>query len=223
LYRARARYGEAEPLYARALSIHDKALGPDHPDVGKSLNNMALLHVSQGRYADAEPLYKRSLAIREKALGPDHPDAASPLNNLAWLYQVQGRFSEAEPLYKRALAIREKAFGLDHADIGTALGNLADLYRAQGRYSEAEPLYKRSLSPMRHGATSDGLLVALLPMMSFRAAANATCWPPSIHHARICNGTEHLLSCRHTRLIGYCQSVSMACSMDDHQEQSTCA
>ena len=67
---------------------HEKALGSDHPDVAKSLNNLAELYRYQGRYAEAEPLYKRSLAIREKALGPDHPDVAISLNNLASLYDL---------------------------------------------------------------------------------------------------------------------------------------
>ena len=71
------RYAEAEPLYKRALAIREKALGPDHPDVAKALNNLAVLYQKQGRYAEAEPLYKRALAIREKALGPDHPDVAT--------------------------------------------------------------------------------------------------------------------------------------------------
>ena len=65
-----------KPLYKRSLAIREKALGPDHPDVAQSLNNLAVLYRDQGRYADAEPLYKRSLAINEKALGPDHPDVA---------------------------------------------------------------------------------------------------------------------------------------------------
>ena len=34
----------------------EKALGPDHPDVARSLNNLAVLYYEQGRYADAEPL-----------------------------------------------------------------------------------------------------------------------------------------------------------------------
>jgi tetratricopeptide (TPR) repeat protein len=86
-------------------------LGHEHPDVGTSLNNLALLYEVQGRYAEAESLYKRSLGIREKALGPDHPDVGASLNNLARLYRDQGRHPEAEPLYKRSLAIREKALG----------------------------------------------------------------------------------------------------------------
>ena len=54
----------------RALAISEKALGPEHPDVAISLNNLALLYRAQGRYAEAEPLLKRALAISEKALGP---------------------------------------------------------------------------------------------------------------------------------------------------------
>ena len=132
-------------LQAR-LAIHEKALGPDHPDVATSLNNLAVLYQAQGRYGDAEPLYKRALAIREKALGPDHPDVAQSLNNLAELYKDQGRYADAEPLFKRALAIHEKALGPDHPDVAVSLNNLAVLYEAQGRYDEAEPLYKRSLA-----------------------------------------------------------------------------
>jgi hypothetical protein len=33
-------YREAEPLYRRSLAIQEKALGPGHPDVAESLNNM---------------------------------------------------------------------------------------------------------------------------------------------------------------------------------------
>ena len=61
------------------LPSREKALGPDHPDVGTSLNNLAGSIARQGRYAEAEPLYKRALAIGEKALGPDHPDVGTSL------------------------------------------------------------------------------------------------------------------------------------------------
>ena len=140
------RYAEAEPLYKRTLAIREKALGPDHPDVGTSLNYLGLLYNNQGRYAEAEPLYKRSLSIRDKALGPGHSEVGTSLNNLAELYLAQGRYAEAEPLFKRSLAIWEKALGSEHPNVGTSLNNLAELYRARGRYAEAEPLYKRSLA-----------------------------------------------------------------------------
>jgi tetratricopeptide (TPR) repeat protein len=145
LYDNQGRYADAEPLYKRALAIREKTLGPDHPDVAQSLNNLASLYDHQGRYADAEPLSKRSLAIREKALGPDHRGVATSLNNLALLYDHQGHYADAESLYKRALAIREKTLGPDHPDVAQSLNNLALLYDQQGRYADAEPLYKRAL------------------------------------------------------------------------------
>ncbi len=80
---AQGKYAEAEPLYKRSLAIREKALGPEHPDVGQGLNNLAELYRTQGKYAEAAPLHKRALAIREKALGPEHPDVGQSLNNLA--------------------------------------------------------------------------------------------------------------------------------------------
>ena len=35
------RYAEAEPLIRRSLAIRENVLGPDHPDVARSLNNLA--------------------------------------------------------------------------------------------------------------------------------------------------------------------------------------
>ncbi len=118
------KYAEAEPLYKRSLAITEKALGPEHPNVANSLNNLAELYRAQGKYAEAEPLYKRSLAIREKALGPEHPNVANSLNNLAELYRAQGKYAEAEPLYKCSLAITEKALGPEHPVVALIRENL---------------------------------------------------------------------------------------------------
>lgn len=37
------KYAEAEPLYERSQAIQEKALGPEHPDLAKSLDNRAVL------------------------------------------------------------------------------------------------------------------------------------------------------------------------------------
>src|SRR5947209_3794086 len=89
LYEA-GKYPEAESLIKRGLVIREKALSPDHADVGQSLANLAMIYQVQGRYAEAEPLHKRALLITEKALGTEHRDLAQWLNNLAELYRVQG-------------------------------------------------------------------------------------------------------------------------------------
>jgi tetratricopeptide (TPR) repeat protein len=140
------QYSEAQPPLERALAIWEKALGPEHPHVATSLNNLAELYHTQGQYAKAVPLYQRSLAIWEKALGPEHPHVATSLNNLAELYHTQEQYAKAIPLYQRSLAIWEKALGPEHPDVAASLNNLAGLYYAQGQYAKAAPLYQRSLA-----------------------------------------------------------------------------
>ncbi len=66
LYRAQARYAEAEPLYKRALAIREKALRPEHPNVAKSLENYAALLRKTGRSTEAIKMKARAKAIRAK-------------------------------------------------------------------------------------------------------------------------------------------------------------
>jgi CHAT domain-containing protein len=138
------RYSEAIPLAQHQLNIWEKVVGPDHPNVATSLNNLAGLYHDMGNYAAAEPLYKRSLAIREKALGPDHPNVATSLNNLGELYRSMGNYAAAEPLYKRSLVIREKVLGPDHPNVANTNKNLAALKAAQGDSRQSLELMIRS-------------------------------------------------------------------------------
>ena len=105
LYRT-GKYDRAVIVARKALEVAEKNVGPHHPDVATTLNNLAKLYDTQGQYAQAEPLYKRSLAIWEKALGPDHPDVATSLLNLAALYRATKLDEEAETLKQRAARIR---------------------------------------------------------------------------------------------------------------------
>src|SRR5262249_35675278 len=50
------RYQEALLRAERALKFGEQHLGPAHPEVAASLNNLALLYDAQGAYAQAEPL-----------------------------------------------------------------------------------------------------------------------------------------------------------------------
>jgi tetratricopeptide (TPR) repeat protein len=84
-------FAEAEQLLRRALAIDSRRLGPHHPSVAISLNNLAQLLQTTNRLVEAEPLYRRALAINEQSLGPDHPDVARDLNNLAQLLQATDR------------------------------------------------------------------------------------------------------------------------------------
>ena len=74
LYRDQGKYGHAEALYQRALTVIDMVLGSEHPSVAQTLHALAMLYQAQGKYEQAEPLYQRALHIQEKVLGPEHPE-----------------------------------------------------------------------------------------------------------------------------------------------------
>ncbi|HMF00214.1 MAG TPA: tetratricopeptide repeat protein, partial [Terriglobia bacterium] len=57
----------------RALQLKEKLLGPEHPDVAITLNNLATLRISQLRFAEAATMYQRALAIFQTVFGPGHP------------------------------------------------------------------------------------------------------------------------------------------------------
>ena len=74
----------------------ERGLGPEHPDVAMSLNNLATLYQDQGRYGEAEPLVQRALAIMEQRLGPDHPHVEVVRRGYLTLLRATDRHAEAD-------------------------------------------------------------------------------------------------------------------------------
>jgi CHAT domain-containing protein/Tfp pilus assembly protein PilF len=135
------KYDEARSFGERALQIREKTLGPDHPDVAQSANNLGQLCYLKAEYARSEAYYQRALTIREKVLGPEHPVVAVSLDNIAFLYSDIGQYDKAELSYQRALNIRQKTLGPDHPDVAATIINFARLYFLRGEYEKAEPLF----------------------------------------------------------------------------------
>ena len=167
-------YLKAKALYKDSLTIREKALGLDHPEVTTSLDNLAMLYRSLGdcnRNANARPedehfktmllddyfkaalYYKRSLSIQEKAYGPDSPHLRGILYKLYLFYESRNDKYHANRFYGRSLTITqksqlaelEKALGPSHPTVAESLTALANLYRTQNDYAKAVPLYIRSL------------------------------------------------------------------------------
>src|SRR5205807_165339 len=57
----RGQSTQAEPLIKQVLTIQEQTLGPEHPDIARSLSLLADIYDELGDYAQAEPLYQRTL------------------------------------------------------------------------------------------------------------------------------------------------------------------
>jgi serine/threonine protein kinase len=140
------RYDEAEPLLHQGLDRLSRALGEDHPDTLKAMNNLAHLYWVQetGRTSEAEALLRKVLENRRRVQGEDHPDTLEARNNLAMLYDSRGKLWEAESLFPQGLEIR--LGDRSEAYLSTAtMKHRAGVYLAQGKLTEAEPLLVEAL------------------------------------------------------------------------------
>ena len=77
LYSEEEKFGEARPLYERALRIQEKTLGAEHQDTTQTLTDLAICHLDQGNNDVGRPLLERALVLQEQALGPDHADVTA--------------------------------------------------------------------------------------------------------------------------------------------------
>jgi hypothetical protein len=77
-------------------------LGPEHPEVARSLHALGYRYYRQGEFGKAEPLYLRALAIQEASRGANAPELATTLADYAALLKQTGRSRQAWDLERRA-------------------------------------------------------------------------------------------------------------------------
>lgn len=89
------QHREAERLSKRALKVCKVVFGPEHPEMGKVLFNLAFLYQHIGLQEKAKIFYTRSMLILEKVLGADHPDIEMIRTNWGQLFsQTQDKNSK---------------------------------------------------------------------------------------------------------------------------------
>lgn len=153
-------FDEALRLARSALAIREKALGPHHAEVARSLSNVAAAHRAKGQFTTAEQLYQRALSIFERTPGAQSPDYAKALNNLGTLDIETGNYVRAETRLLRALEVYEKALGPEHLLVAAASNNLGELYKKRGNLEKSVQLHRRALGIREKALGAEHLLVS---------------------------------------------------------------
>ena len=92
-------YSSAEALLRQAASLQESSLGPQHPDLASTYNNLAVVCEKSNNLAAAEKFYERAFAIAFAALESDDPVVQTSRENLDEFRRVHGQFAnEAEPV-----------------------------------------------------------------------------------------------------------------------------
>jgi hypothetical protein len=174
----------AERHLRDAARLQEEALGPAHPDLANTLNNLGVVYERNGRTDEAEASYRRAYTIARETLAPDHPFVATSAENLREFCETNGRPFDAareaadSPLDLKAQgateqddrrvtpaspAVEEQAFRPDRTDTPRAAGaadsvdlkSQASLEKQDRRVMPAPPaVEEQAFTPARTSADS---------------------------------------------------------------------
>ena len=150
----------ALPALERALSLREKALGPDNENVVPLLADLAAVQSALLKRDQAEASLRRALTLQDKMIGPDRARTAATMIQLAGVLDAEAKYEEAERYYRDSLKNREALFGSENGAVSDSLLALAEFLRLRGRNPEAEPLYRRSMHIREKLYGPDSLAVA---------------------------------------------------------------
>ncbi len=84
-------YASAEKLLRDAARQQEANLGPRHPDLANTLNNLGIVCERTGKPDDAEQYFRRAVSIARTALASDHPFVATSQKNLRDFCEARGK------------------------------------------------------------------------------------------------------------------------------------
>ena len=127
-----------------SLAAKERALGPDQPDVGISLCNIAVHLDELGELSEALAYGGRALEIAERGFGADHPRTALVLSNYSEYLARSGRWDEATDAAARALVIFERETDPEGMFVFLGLTALGTAHLGAGRADEARSILERA-------------------------------------------------------------------------------
>jgi tetratricopeptide (TPR) repeat protein len=128
------------------LALDERVLGPNHPDLALTLNNLARVMIEERKFREAIPLLTRSEKIFLAQRGDTHDDFAFIFSNLALARRGVGDDAGAETLFRRALVAAQVH---DHRLIAPIETDLADLLCGKRQFKEAMTLLDQAAPLMR--------------------------------------------------------------------------
>jgi CHAT domain-containing protein len=144
------RFVESERAWSKVLEIMERVFGPDSPDNGRALTNIALAIYRQGRLAEADEMLKRAEPLVKRSRRPDdYPEWMTFRSYVEHsLNHNDLSLSLAQQALERRRALRQMANGFNGnyaagyrsayaAAVGHSALVLARAYDGLGRFREA--------------------------------------------------------------------------------------
>jgi serine/threonine protein kinase/Tfp pilus assembly protein PilF len=166
VYDSLGLFSQAQTLFARALDLQRRVLGPDDPQTLKSLSRLTVVLTEEGSYPEAERLQREAFVTQTRVLGPEHPDTISSMARLATILNLLGQSAESVKMKREAFALSRRVSGAEDPETLKMANSFAAVLWQQGDdqlYGEAEKVQrdaidieKRVLGP-EHPDTLNGM------------------------------------------------------------------
>ena len=117
-------YVSAELNLREAAALQETQLGPFHPDLANTLNNLGVVYEKADSPAEAELCYRRAYAIAMAAHAPNHPLVMTSRKNLEDFCTARGIPFDRSTLQPERVAARRKPVGTFSRPIVVGVGAL---------------------------------------------------------------------------------------------------
>lgn len=191
-YRYMGEFEQAQETLEESLAIRRQFLAPDHPDLARSVHDLAFALHELGLYDQAETLYREALAIQQQVNGVESQEAASVEFNLAWLVGQAGDPEEGCRMMRHVFEVRKQQDDdrmLAYAQLGLAISQLEAGHQAE---STVNLLAAQSRLQALDGTSPIGNAVFEFMWGYLNPFKRETHFKTALENAKVALGDDHI-------------------------------
>ena len=141
-----AYYSESLCYYIKILTILEKVLPKNHPNIANTLNNVGLAYGDLGDYEKELKYCLKALAIKKKVSPRNYPNIAASYNNVGSAYSRLGEHKKSLKYLLKALVIQKRALPENHPDIAGTYNNVGSAYGELGNHKKQLDYYLKAVA-----------------------------------------------------------------------------
>jgi tetratricopeptide (TPR) repeat protein len=135
----------ARKTLLRALAIDEQSLGPDHPEVAKTLHDLGHAELQLEMFEESREHLNRAMRIFISSYGERHPMVGASFMTMAHLAAVEGNLEQGRQMYLQAKSALTGVVPDDNPYFSAIEQGLGDIARTQDNCKQAIPHFQRAI------------------------------------------------------------------------------
>ena len=128
------KYARALTFFEKMITLQQKSLPPNHPDVALSYNKIGNTYYGLRQYEKAMTNYRQAIQIQQQSLPLNHSDLAFTYGHIGKVYQVLQDYSNALLFFQSAVEIGKHSLSPTNTDLKKWQKDLEYIRNRQQRF-----------------------------------------------------------------------------------------